>query len=226
LKAPPISTSGHSGFPVVAVVVLGAMLVIGWAAFRLAKTEPAIWRERQKAQESEQVFRKCQELFRASLSQPELARQKSDLAWQERLRLKSEYHRIAEKIASHLTDLDQALRESTNSQVGPELQQRLHELGHWIQRQNDRVGVEHLAARSRELMERITRSSLPRTNGTATVANGQVIYTPNTGYTGLDSFTYTVSDGKGGTATATVTITVTLGGQPMEHTVYLPVIQN
>jgi hypothetical protein len=35
-----------------------------------------------------------------------------------------------------------------------------------------------------------------------------VTYTPGAGYTGSDSFTYTISDGKGGTATATVTITV------------------
>ena len=36
-----------------------------------------------------------------------------------------------------------------------------------------------------------------------------VTYTPETGYTGADSFTYTISDGHGGTATATVNVTVT-----------------
>ncbi|QEY14502.1 tandem-95 repeat protein [Cellvibrio sp. KY-GH-1] len=34
------------------------------------------------------------------------------------------------------------------------------------------------------------------------------IYTPNAGFTGTDSFTYTVDDGNGGTDTATVTVTV------------------
>ena len=38
--------------------------------------------------------------------------------------------------------------------------------------------------------------------------NGSYIYTPTTGYTGLDSFTYTVSDGQGGSATYTVSVTV------------------
>lgn len=39
-------------------------------------------------------------------------------------------------------------------------------------------------------------------------ANGTVTYTPNTGFTGRDSFSYTISDGRGGTDTATVTVLV------------------
>lgn len=38
--------------------------------------------------------------------------------------------------------------------------------------------------------------------------DGTLTYTPDTGYSGPDSFTYTISDGNGGTATATVTVTV------------------
>ena len=41
--------------------------------------------------------------------------------------------------------------------------------------------------------------------------NGQgtrIIYTPATGFMGIDSFDYEVSDGNGGTAVATVTVTV------------------
>lgn len=38
--------------------------------------------------------------------------------------------------------------------------------------------------------------------------NGTLTYTPATGYVGSDLFTYTVSDGKGGTASGSVTITV------------------
>src|SRR4051794_1237512 len=40
-------------------------------------------------------------------------------------------------------------------------------------------------------------------------ANGLVTYTPAAGFTGTDSFSYTVSDGNGGTATAMVSLTVT-----------------
>jgi hypothetical protein len=39
-------------------------------------------------------------------------------------------------------------------------------------------------------------------------ANGTVTYTPDVGYAGADSFTYTVSDGHGGTASAAVSLTV------------------
>jgi hypothetical protein len=46
-------------------------------------------------------------------------------------------------------------------------------------------------------------------NGTVTVnLDGTISYTPNAGFTGVDSFTYTISDGRGGAATATVTVTV------------------
>ncbi|WP_290901346.1 tandem-95 repeat protein, partial [Aquabacterium sp.] len=52
-------------------------------------------------------------------------------------------------------------------------------------------------------------------NGTVTVdAQGNWTYTPNKDYNGADSFTITVSDGKGGTATATVDIGVTPVNDP------------
>ncbi len=55
----------------------------------------------------------------------------------------------------------------------------------------------------------------PPTNGTAVLnPDGTFTYTPNNGFTGSDSFQYSISDGKGGTATATANITVTSGLQP------------
>lgn len=63
----------------------------------------------------------------------------------------------------------------------------------------------------------------PPANGTATVDNGQIIYRPNAGFSGSDSFTYSVSDGKGGNATATVTVTVS-GGASTDQRIYLPVV--
>jgi hypothetical protein len=55
----------------------------------------------------------------------------------------------------------------------------------------------------------ITNTSDPPHGGADANQNGTITYTPDTGYTGPDSFTYTVSDGKGGTDTATVSVTVT-----------------
>ncbi len=47
------------------------------------------------------------------------------------------------------------------------------------------------------------------TNGTVVNNGTNVTYTPNANFFGTDSFTYTVSDGKGGTNVATVNVTVT-----------------
>jgi hypothetical protein len=49
-------------------------------------------------------------------------------------------------------------------------------------------------------------------HGTATNDFSQVIYTPAAGYSGTDSFTYTIADGQGGFATASVSVAVTPAG--------------
>ena len=48
-------------------------------------------------------------------------------------------------------------------------------------------------------------------HGTATIVDGKIRYVPDTGFTGVDTFTYTVTDDNGGSATATVTVTVSDG---------------
>ena len=52
-------------------------------------------------------------------------------------------------------------------------------------------------------------------HGTVVVnANGSITYTPTSNYTGADSFTYTVSDGHGGTAIGNVSLTVNSANPP------------
>ena len=46
------------------------------------------------------------------------------------------------------------------------------------------------------------------TLGTATISNNMIVYTPAAGIAGTDTFTYTISDGRGGTASATETVTI------------------
>jgi RHS repeat-associated protein len=46
-------------------------------------------------------------------------------------------------------------------------------------------------------------------NGTVEIVADGIAYTPTAGYVGSDQFTYTVSDGRGGTSSATVTVDVT-----------------
>ncbi len=55
----------------------------------------------------------------------------------------------------------------------------------------------------------VTAGTYATSNGSVTVAaDGSFVYTPNTGYNGADSFTYTITDEYGVTDTATVDLTV------------------
>jgi len=45
-------------------------------------------------------------------------------------------------------------------------------------------------------------------NGTVSIEENQLLYTPTANFTGTDSFTYRISDGNGGTDSATVSVTV------------------
>ena len=56
----------------------------------------------------------------------------------------------------------------------------------------------------------VTSVGTPNQGGTVRVGTGGngVLYTPKGGFTGTETFSYTISDGKGGTATANVTVQV------------------
>lgn len=63
----------------------------------------------------------------------------------------------------------------------------------------------------------VTTTGNIATSGGGTVsmsADGSFTYTPGTGFTGVDTFAYAVSDGHGGTDTATATIQVDPGNSP------------
>jgi large repetitive protein len=65
-------------------------------------------------------------------------------------------------------------------------------------------------------MLHVSYASDPAHGTVAVNPDGTITYTPDTGYTGPDTFTYTVSDGEGGTSIATVSVLVgaPLAGQP------------
>ena len=52
-------------------------------------------------------------------------------------------------------------------------------------------------------------------HGTASIVGNRVSYTPAPGYSGSDSFSYSIADGRGGTANASVSITVTSNNPPV-----------
>lgn len=51
------------------------------------------------------------------------------------------------------------------------------------------------------------------TGGSVALSSGQIVFTPSSGYSGAASFTYSISDGKGGTDTASVALNVASGSQ-------------
>lgn len=62
-------------------------------------------------------------------------------------------------------------------------------------------------------------------SGTMVVSGPNIIYTPNAGFVGSDSFTYVVTDGKGGEAISGVSVTVNASGQAGASSLYLPLIR-
>lgn len=67
----------------------------------------------------------------------------------------------------------------------------------------------------------LTISSTSANGGTVTSNNGWVFYTPDLGDTGADSFTYTVTDGYGGSATGTVTVAIQVDNTPGQNLVII-----
>ena len=54
----------------------------------------------------------------------------------------------------------------------------------------------------------ITSITQPASGGVASIAGGKIIFSPSTSFSGSAVFSYTISDGLGGSATASVTVTV------------------
>ncbi|MGJ3253341.1 MAG: Ig-like domain-containing protein [Elainellaceae cyanobacterium] len=72
-----------------------------------------------------------------------------------------------------------------------------------------RVSIDVLSNDQNPSGDRLTVSDATSpANGTATISGNSIIYTPNPGFSGQDSFQYTLSDALGRTDTATVTVTV------------------
>jgi glucose/arabinose dehydrogenase len=61
-------------------------------------------------------------------------------------------------------------------------------------------------------------------NGAATHDGAAVTYSPNPGYSGVDTLTYTIEDGHDGTDTATITITINANQPPAGQKLFLPLL--
>jgi len=75
--------------------------------------------------------------------------------------------------------------------------------------ENQPVSVDVLANDIDGFGQTLTIDSVAEpSNGTTRIEGDAIVYTPDTGFVGTDSFEYTIRETSGGTATATVTITV------------------
>ena len=70
------------------------------------------------------------------------------------------------------------------------------------------VGIDLLANDTDDDGDNLTVSLGTPSNGSVIFDGEEFIYTPDADFNGLDSFTYTIDDGNGGSDTATVTVTV------------------
>ncbi|MGB0867674.1 MAG: Ig-like domain-containing protein, partial [Granulosicoccaceae bacterium] len=76
--------------------------------------------------------------------------------------------------------------------------------------QNTETTIDVLANDSDPVGGGLTLSAVSAaSNGSAVIKDNQVVYTPNPGFVGTDSFSYTVTDADGNESTATVAVTVT-----------------
>ena len=150
--------------------ILLAILLVGWAIFELAKTEPNISKESQASQELQAVFQECQALVQESLENPERARMRSDLEWQETMLLEDEYLNVADRLKAELPGLEKALDEAAKPGNMAQALAKMQDLKVWIQTQKDRVRVERLERQSNELKQRMATSEFSGTNGTILIS--------------------------------------------------------
>jgi PKD repeat protein len=79
-----------------------------------------------------------------------------------------------------------------------------------------------------EVGETLTITAVSQgSNGSVVITGGGsgLAYTPSANYYGMDTFTYTISDGNGGIDTGTVLVTVIENSPPSDnHVIYLPII--
>jgi len=160
-----MSNRGDYRFLWIDVSILLAIVLVGFAIFKLAKTEPSITKESVASQETQSVFQECQALVRESAQNPERARRKSDLEWQETMLLEDEYLNLADHINAELPGLEKALDDTSKSKSTAQGLEKIQELKVWIQTQKDRARVERLGRQSKELKQRMATAQLSGTNG-------------------------------------------------------------
>src|SRR5262249_26537080 len=98
-------------FPFVDLAIVVAMFLIAWAAWRLAKAEPEVSRDRQEAWELQKAFRRGRTMAGGVTNPPAGLQRESYALRQEARELQQEYSAVADRLDGELPDLGQALAE-------------------------------------------------------------------------------------------------------------------
>jgi signal transduction histidine kinase len=150
----------YSRFPWLDLWILPAFLLIGWAIFRMARAEPQIARAEQNVLQVRAAFVECQKWLKEDVGDMEGRRRESDRAWQEITTIRAEFMSVAERLESGVPELERALDETGSPKGAGDRQRTLQELSNWIAKEKERLSVEQLDSRSKELKTRLEAGEL------------------------------------------------------------------
>src|SRR5436190_18808443 len=80
------------------------LVLVGWAAYQVVKTEPEVAATQQESDELRSIFKESQALAREGMLNPERARRESDLRWQETLLLEAQYTKVADRLKNEVPE--------------------------------------------------------------------------------------------------------------------------
>src|SRR6266568_5053291 len=161
--------------PLFELSIFLAMVIIGWAAWRLHRVElkesenyQRLARFEQVSRNSGQVFDKLEQAFQVELKELQKARMEDVDTRLEAHRVKNEYQAIAQRLSAGLKELQTALAvrargKGASTNVAELFQRKLRELNDWIQKEKERTVTERFKVSSLELKQEINREQMVST---------------------------------------------------------------
>ncbi len=126
---------------------------------------------------------------------------------------------VAAKIQKEIEDAVDIVEEIELSNPDPNANRNPYVMNDTATTPNGSVSVDVLANDSDPDGDGLSISSVTSgQNGTVSITGSGLLYQPNSGFAGTDTFSYTATDGNGGSGTATVTVTIGPEPPPTEET--------
>src|SRR5579859_5944989 len=150
-----MSLRNNLRFPWLDLWILPTLVLIGWAIFRLAKAEPEIAKADRHTRQMQDIFTQSHEWIGEGPSNVEAKRRESDRAWQEAAGLSEEYMSVAQRLESTIPELESMLDKSPSRKNFPGAQRSVADFNNWVGKEKERISVERLDARSKELEQQL-----------------------------------------------------------------------